>query len=129
MSERRHKSNRPFMQAIVAWYLGDKSKRLVKLGSQSGVFRKAWKRTSSCFHLKMLSKISIVRLVPFIWVSDHEPGPSTMYKVITHIPYIGTIAGPLRHTLVMRSVVFMFPLNLRTIEGEDLVQVLELIRN
>ena len=45
MSERRHKSNRPFMQTIDAWYLGDKSKRLVKLGSQSGVFRKAGEMT------------------------------------------------------------------------------------
>lgn len=77
----------------------------------------------------MLSKISIVRLVPSIWVSDHGPGAWTMSKVINHIPYIRHIIGLLRHALVMQFVVFIALLKLRTNEGEDLVQSLELIRD
>lgn len=34
--------------------------------------------------LKMLSSISGVRTVPFICVSDHDPGAWTMYKVLNH---------------------------------------------
>ena len=35
-------------------------------------------------HFQMLSKTLIVRSVPFLWVSDHDPSAWTMYKVINY---------------------------------------------
>ena len=62
----------------------------------------------------MLSKPSVVRSVPLIWVFDHDLGTWMMYMVVDHIQYTGRIIGSFQHVFVHTTCCFHL-----SIEPED----------